>query len=282
MKLIDSICAPGSALRGGLKKGAGDDRFAFDEAAGWAAVVDGATDVGQVRLFPRAESDAAHYAELFAATLVAHPPGAAEAPQDYFKRVVKMLHDGAARDARVKLGDAPAASLPTAAAVWVRIRGGQIEGASLGDALAIVRNPDGSINVIGDAGKPAEEQARARAVMAMAPAQRSQWLADSRATHNRPGGYWIFGVQPEAAAQIRHQSIPAVHGARILLMSDGFYRLVSPYGVYDDARLIEQASRDGVGKLFEELRRLEANPADDAAIGRFKTSDDATALLLEA
>jgi hypothetical protein len=30
-----------------------------------------------------------------------------------------------------------------------------------------------------------------------------------------------------------------------------------------------------------ELRRLEASPDEDATIGRFKTSDDATALMIE-
>lgn len=281
MKLIDSVCAPGSALSGGLKTGAGDDRYAFDEAAGWAAVIDGATDVGPIRLYPRAESDAAHYAELFAAALIAHPPAASETPATYFGRVLPALRNAAARDARVPLADAPRASLPTAAGIWLRIRAGRIEGASLGDAVAIIRAPDGAISVMGDAGKPADEQVAARKLMALTQEQRRQRLADGRALHNTPGGYAIFGVQPEAAARLLLQDAPAQPGARALLMTDGFYRLVSPYGVYDDARLIEAAASRGLGPLLNELRALESNPGDDAKIGRFKTSDDATALLIE-
>ena len=64
-------------------------------------------------------------------------------------------------------------------------------------------------------------------------------------------------------------------------MTDGFYRLVSPYGRYTDAGLIEAASAKGLGALMSELRGMEASPEDDAKIGRFKTSDDATALLIE-
>ena len=45
MKLIDSISFPDSKLGGGMKTGTGDDRYAFDEAGGWACVIDGATDV---------------------------------------------------------------------------------------------------------------------------------------------------------------------------------------------------------------------------------------------
>lgn len=281
MKLIDSICVPGSGLSGGLKTGAGDDRYAFDEAAGWAAVIDGATDVGPVRLYPEAESDASHFADLFAATLLKTPSGPNEPPTAYFTRLTQALREAAASDARVPFVDAPAASLPTAAAVWVRVRSGQIDGASLGDAVAIVQAPDGAISLIGDAGKPADEQGRARKVMTMTAADRRQWLADARATHNRPGGYWIFGVQPEAAAHVTHVLAPAPAGARILLMTDGFYRLVSPYGRYDDKGLIEAASAKGLGALLAELRSLEADPGDDAKIGRFKTSDDATALLIE-
>src|SRR5262245_11610321 len=86
MKLIDSICAPGSSLGGGLKDGSGDDRYAFDELAGWACVIDGATDVGRVRLFPRAESDASHYAELFADVLVSAAPKPGESVQAYFTK----------------------------------------------------------------------------------------------------------------------------------------------------------------------------------------------------
>ncbi len=281
MKLIDSICAPGSTLGGGMKRGEGDDRYAFDEAAGWAAVIDGATDVGPVRLFPNAESDAAAYAELFADELVASPAAAGEDPSAYFARFVRILRDKSANASRVPLADAPLASLPTAAATWIRARNDKLESATLGDTLAIVRQPDGAISLLGDGAKHAEEQVRAKRVMAMSPDERKKWLQDVRVIHNTPTGYWVFGVQPETAAHIMFQSQPCPPGTRALLVTDGFYRLVSPYGVLTDAQLIERAGREGLGALLTQLRGLEASPADDAKIGRFKTSDDATALLVE-
>jgi hypothetical protein len=75
--------------------------------------------------------------------------------------------------------------------------------------------------------------------------------------------------------------VDAPAGTLVLAMTDGFYRLVSPYGRYSDAQLIEAVSAKGLGALLTELRAQEASPEDDARIGRFKTSDDATALLLE-
>lgn len=281
MKFLDYIASPGSALGGGMKSGAGDDRYVFDEAAGWACVIDGATDVGPVRVFGKGETDAARFAELFAAELLAAPVEAAENPQAYFARFLPRLRAAADRETKLPLKNAPLSSYPTAAATWVRIADGRIEGATLGDSVAILRAPDGAISVFGETGKPAEEQTRAKRVMAMTLEHRRKWLQDVRALHNTEEGYWVFGVQPEAAAHIVHQSAQAPSGTQVLMMTDGFYRLVSPYGRYNDVQLIDAASANGLGALMSELRALEANPADDARIGRFKTSDDATALLFE-
>jgi hypothetical protein len=281
MKLVDSISFPGSKFGGGMKTGTGDDRYAFDEAGGWACVIDGATDVGPVRIFSAAESDAARYAEIFAAEITANPADPREIPQAWFARLLPKLRAAVEREVKIPLKDAPLASYPTAAATWVRVRKGMIEGATLGDSIAIVRTPDGEVTVFGETGKPADEQKRAQTVMAMAPEARLKWLQDVRAIHNTPKGYWVFGVQPEAGVHIAHQSTAAPAGTRVLIMTDGFYRLVTPYGRYTDAELIAEANERGLGALMNELRGMEASPEDDAKIGRFKTSDDATALLIE-
>jgi hypothetical protein len=281
MKLLDSISFPGSKLGGGMKTGTGDDRYAFDEAAGWACVVDGATDVGPVRIFAAAESDAARYAEIFAETIVRHPADAREIPQAWFARLLPRLRAAIEREVKIPLKDAPLASYPTAAATWVRHRKGRLEGATLGDSIAIVKSPDGAVTVFGEAGKAADEQGRAKTVMAMTPEEQLKWLQDVRAIHNTRGGYWVFGVQPEAADHIVHQTCDAPAGTKALVMSDGFYRLVSPYGRYTDEGLIDAVVARGLGALMRELREMEASPEDDARIGRFKTSDDATALLVE-
>jgi hypothetical protein len=281
MKLVDYIAMPGSKPGGGMKSGAGDDRYVFDEAAGWACVIDGATDVGPVRIFGRGESDAARFAELFAAELLAAPATADESLQAYLARFLPRLRAAAEKDVKIPLKDAPLASYPTAAATWLRIRSGKAEAVTLGDTIAIIRDPAGRVTVFGEASKPAEEQTRARRVMAMTADERRKWLEDTRAIHNTEAGYWVFGVQPEAAAHAVFQSVAAPPGTRILIMTDGFYRLVSPYDRYTDAQLIEAVNARGLGLLMQELRGLESNPADDAKVGRFKTSDDATALLLE-
>lgn len=281
MKLLDSISFPGSKLDGGMKTGTGDDRYAFDEAAGWACVIDGATDVGPVRIFSAAESDAARYAEIFAETIVKHPADPREIPQAWFARLLPRLRAAVEREMKVPLKDAPLASYPTAAATWVRHRKGRLEGATLGDSIAIVKSPDGVVTVFGEATKASDEQGRAKTVMAMTPEDRLKWLRDVRAIHNTPNGYWVFGVQPEAADHIVYQDADAPPGTRALVMTDGFYRLVSPYGRYTDEGLIDAVIERGLPALMREVRDMETSSEDDAKIGRFKTSDDATALLIE-
>lgn len=281
MKLLDSISFPGSTLRGVMKSGTGDDRYAFDEAAGWACVIDGATDVGPVRIFSAAESDAARYAEIFASEIVNGPADPRESPQAWFARLVIRLRKAVEREAKIPLKDAPLASYPTAAATWVRVRKGKLEGATLGDSIAIVKTPAGVVTAFGETSKAADEQGRAKTVMEKTFEERMKWLADVRSIHNTAKGYWVFGVQPEAADHIVHQTCDAPTGTKVLVMTDGFYRLVSPYGKYTDEGLIDAVLARGLGDLMRELRAMETSSADDAAIGRFKTADDATALLLE-
>src|SRR5262245_59469025 len=165
MKVTDYIAMPGSALGGGIKKGAGDDRYVFDEAAGWACVIDGATDVGPVRIFPNGESDAARFAEIFAAELLNAHIAVNETPQAYFTRLLPRLRSAVEKELRIPLKDAPLASYPTAAATWVRAKNGKLEGATLGDSIAIVQTPAGAVTVFGETSKPAEEQTRAKRVM---------------------------------------------------------------------------------------------------------------------
>ena len=281
MRLIDYVCFPGSKLGGGMKSGGGDDRYVFDEAAGWACVIDGATDVGPVRIFQKGESDAARFAEIFAHELLANPVRDDETPAQYFARFIAILRAAAEREARVKLDEAPLASLPTAAATWLRCKHGKLEAATLGDTMAIVLTPDGKVTHLGDSGKVDFERENALKVMQMTSGDRLKWLQNVRELHNTEGGYWVFGVQPHAVEKIMHETLDAPPGTRVLVMSDGFYRLVAPYGRYDDAGLIFAAAEKGLVKLMKELRAMEQTPEDDAKIGRFKTSDDATALLFE-
>jgi hypothetical protein len=66
----------------------------------------------------------------------------------------------------------------------------------------------------------------------------------------------------------------------VLLATDGFLALVSDYRRYDAEALFAAAASLGLERLGEELREIESKDADGTRYPRFKTSDDATALLL--
>jgi hypothetical protein len=64
------------------------------------------------------------------------------------------------------------------------------------------------------------------------------------------------------------------------MASDGFFALVSDYGRYSVDELMSAAQERGLAALGKELRAIEAADPKGLSFPRFKSSDDATALLL--
>jgi hypothetical protein len=69
-------------------------------------------------------------------------------------------------------------------------------------------------------------------------------------------------------------------GTHVLMLSDGFYRLVDHYHLYSDESLLTAAVEDGLQVLAQRLRRLEDEDAECRVYPRLKPRDDASALLL--
>ena len=67
----------------------------------------------------------------------------------------------------------------------------------------------------------------------------------------------------------------------MLLATDGFLALASDYGAYDLDGLMAAAQSKGLAVMGEELRAIEKDDPKAQKFPRFKTHDDATALLLE-
>ncbi len=111
---------------------------------------------------------------------------------------------------------------------------------------------------------------------------RAAFLPALRAARGRinSGSNWLFSPEPRAAAHVSHQTEHLAPGTRIFLASDGFLALVTDYGAYDLEGLMAAAESKRSCALGEELRVIEAGDAQGEKFARFKTSDDATALLL--
>lgn len=273
--------------------GTGDDRYGFDEGSGTAWVVDGATDVGTMRLFPEAidtgegqilgwESDAAWYAERLSERFT-QPPEPLENARTYLERCIRDMAAKADEDAIVPVAGQPRHNLPSAGGIWMRRQDDTLEFAALGDCVAIVRT-GGHTEFIGQLDLIKTEHARNRKQLAE-PAGKAGGYASAREDRNRmntEGAHWVFSLHPEAAARAEIASVRIRETAHILLMSDGFFRLVEPYGLYDIAGLMDRAiEEDSLPALAAELRNAERNPEDDVRLGRLKTSDDACAVIVE-
>jgi hypothetical protein len=277
-ELLDSLCV------GGNPEKTNEDAFGVDKTA--AVVMDGATGLGD-NLMP-GPSDAAWLATFGARRLLAHlregeaPKAAVHAAMRDAEQSYKALR----KRPPIENYELPHASMMLACATPSGI------GALwFGDCAALIGRPDGSVEIVGDAlEKRALEATRVAALAqkhGLSPAagvNRPEYLAALRKARNYANtakGFWSFAPEVHAAEHVESVHVDAAAGSVVLLCSDGFLALASDYKSYSAAGLIEAAQTKGLAALVEELRGIEANDADGVKFPRFKTSDDATALLLK-
>ncbi len=176
---------------------------------------------------------------------------------------------------------------PAACLVLVKRYGSSWQALRLGDSCLIARDGDGrhrihaaSPNNVLDTWLTREVGKRREAgvsdVKALLAAFTPQ-LRAGRARRNQPGGYSILEASHTALAM--PEIIDLGNPAEILLCTDGYYRAVDHYGLYDDAGLLDASAR-GVADVLAALRRSEADDPDCTRHPRFKPADDATAVML--
>lgn len=276
-ELLDSLTLPGNPTK------PNDDAFGHVEHA--AVVMDGATGLGE-SLMP-GESDAAWLAHLGVKLLMSDVRGRLSSRlvlHAVFNQVEYAYVTGRKR-APVETYEMPFASM-----MFVTANNTGFEALSYGDCAALVKRPDGPMEILGEAfEKRALEAARVAklaALKGLSPASgvnRPEFLEALRRSRNfvnTDKGHWLFGPDARAADHVESKSVAAPAGTLLLLTTDGFLALASDYGLYDAAGLIAAAQTKGLKAMGVELRALEAGDPDGAKFPRFKTSDDATAVLL--
>lgn len=104
-------------------------------------------------------------------------------------------------------------------------------------------------------------------------------IEKQRLLRNQPGGYWVAQNDPVAAEHAVTGTVPidTVRGGAAL--SDGVGRLVDLFGKESWDSLYASMHRDGVVTIVEQVRELEQGDPDGLIWPRYKTSDDATAML---
>lgn len=266
--VLETVNDPGAPGR------TGDDRFGFDEAAGTAWALDGATDVTDLRPFPDAESGAAWIAAALSARLMA-PPLPDETPEAYFAKALTDVRARAETSTRIPLDALPGEARPIASGMWMHVVNGRAVFAWLGDCMALLRRGT-SVTVIGSPGKAEDETITARRLLALSPEERLAQLRTDRRRSN--ANRTCFGLDPHAASNLQTQAVVLAPGDAICLMSDGLYRLISPYATHTPDRFMDLVADRGLSGAVAALRTFEDSPGRD--MNRLKARDDASGVFL--
>ncbi|MEL6257494.1 MAG: protein phosphatase 2C domain-containing protein [Pseudomonadota bacterium] len=273
-EVIETINNPGAPGK------TGDDRYGFDASAGAAWVLDGATDVTDLRPFPKAESGAAWIAQTLS-ELLAASPWPEDEPKDYVSRILKQALARAEKESALPLGSLPGEAWPIAAGMWMR-RGedNRTDFAWLGDCVALIRPTGQRADIIGSLEKAEAETDVAKQLMALSEAERWDALRLARRDAYDAKAA-IFGLRPEAADALNTSVRTLPVESDIVLMTDGLFRLITPYRTHDADSLMALIEQSGVSGAVAALRAMEGDDGDNAALGRIKRSDDACAVWLK-
>jgi hypothetical protein len=275
--VIDKVCEPSGTIN--------EDMAGSTTTAAW--VMDGATGLGDERLLPGA-SDAAWLVQHVDAFLHAHADSASLGITELFAGAIEDVRMAYQRH---KLHDAEARyELPSAGIIFVRCASNGIEYAQLGDCMGVFAQGSALVSVdrsrLHSLDAQVLDKMRAlqhREVQDYASLRRAirDDLRANRNLANVAGGYWVLGIEPEAAAHMETGHIPLDRPATGLLMSDGFYRAVDTFHIIAEDRIVAWAMDEGLATILATVRRLEALDAECRRYSRFKPQDDASALLLE-
>lgn len=185
----------------------------------------------------------------------------------------------------------PPYAWPVASLLWLRV--GQREDGtaavrlrSLGDCKALLRLPDGSVRDLDPFDNPQEaslyrEVAALRAEGVHEPADVFARMLPSlrarRTAQNTAPRPQVLCALPQGAFGVRESAFEAPPGSLLLAMSDGFWRLVEPYGLYTTAGLMDACAGAGLEALLRALRGHEGAPGPGSLA--VKRADDACAVL---
>jgi hypothetical protein len=259
-----------------------------ERGAAW--VIDGATGLADESYVPGAASDAAWFAETLEQAMTRR--AMLGGPID--RQLREAYGEAHAAFARLAPAGVPDYARPIAtvlAVSWLVEDRGEVslDYASLGDGTAIVAAHGLAPRVVGRARDEQGDRQVNEAVQRLQAAGTGDPDAVMAAMLDRLRQTRSRGVRryaafaegcAEGAATLDREHLRLRPPGTLLLMTDGFYRLVDTYRAYSPASLLQAASLIGLAELGAELRRIEAADPVCKAHPRLKPRDDATAILL--
>jgi hypothetical protein len=161
---------------------------------------------------------------------------------------------------------------PGAAVAVLRTRNDIVEWLVLADCAVIIERTDGQHTVVID--DRVDHLQNAPVTDAEVRTYHPDFVATVR---NRPGGFWVAGAAPEAAAEALTGWLPLAGVQQALLCSDGVTRLVERHD-WTWSAMFATADQEGPAALIEKVRRADEEDPH-AHQWRGKMHDDATAAL---
>src|SRR6185437_8488701 len=101
-------------------------------------------------------------------------------------------------------------------------------------------------------------------------------IQTNRNSKNRPGGYWILDLTGEGLDHLQTMQIGPSDVDKVLLCTDGYYRLVDTYAKRTDKSLFDNSVGKGIANSIRSIREIERSDDRCLAFPRIKSSDDAT------
>jgi hypothetical protein len=287
--MISSFTPLSTATQPGSKVNEDGHGYWPAEAPRAAWVLDGVTGINDRALLP-GPTDAAWFVAQVQETL---PALLSKSPDMPATDLVGALVDELERRQSAAWLDARGADgreIPAASFALVRLIGAEIEVLRLGDCLVLLEATDGAVTVMDHPVLAAIESETRDALLAL----RAQGITDpkqafaammprlrsQRLRRNLPDGYGVLAAEQSCVPMIHVDRMPAHALRRILLVSDGYYRLVDHYGAASDAELVRRTTELGADAMLRQLRAIESADPLAARYPRLKIADDATALLI--
>ena len=280
LRILETLTDPGNPDK------ANEDAFGYEGAHAW--VIDGATDVADGPWIG-AETGAHWLAHQASALFGAN---AARYGADHHGLVRFTIETLAHRFKQERLRPPNGRhEWPSAAMAMIHAGEDKLACANFADCgLILLDDESDEARVFGVKHTSREARAMSRTaelIAALAPGERPfdnaavmDYLRGHRRRQNTDEGYWILGIDPEAAAHMRYWEVPLARPVTGLLFSDGFGSLVFDYHRIDPATLVRRAALGGLRSIVAEVRHVEAMEDPDClSYPRFKRHDDATAVL---
>jgi serine/threonine protein phosphatase PrpC len=260
-----------------------EDVYGSTGRAAW--VLDGATGIAEQRVLA-GPSDARWLVDIVDAAL-RQQVDLARPLMDVLRDVAQTAITTFTRDALRR--DAPAADMPCACLALLRLAGDSLELANIGDCRILRRRAGRGVSCFGSSKLSALDEALRQDVIrwqATGLRHDDVWplvlpfIRRNRGLMNDVDGYWILDPSERWIEHVETSSLAATPGDVLLLVTDGFWRLVDIYGRHDAESLFAAALGGGLQSLAAELRAIEAEDEECLRYPRLKTRDDATAALV--